>query len=143
MDLSMIQDFIPDLASFFQIDPATALMLVTIICVVANILGRLIPDDKTGFWGSFRDLCKIVGAYTPNRVTNGVSVNDVARSIVTRADPNVVELAKEPEALIPEAVDHATQPDPVVVPAFPGFRRANEELNDAEDDSIGGSKPVA
>lgn len=140
MDLSILQDIVPDLAGFLNVDPSTLLLYMTITGVAANIIGRLIPDDVGGFWGQFRDVCKIIGAYTPNRVTKGVSVNDVAASIVTKADPEITELAADKDALILSAVDETFAPQPVAQ-AFPGFKRVNEELNDEEDDSIGGSQP--
>jgi hypothetical protein len=70
MDLSILQAFIPNLAGFLNVEPATALLFITLLVTVANLIGRLIPDDKVGVLGFVRDLCKLIGAYTPNRTAS-------------------------------------------------------------------------
>lgn len=118
MDLSFLQDMIPDLASALNVEPATLLLYLGLIATGCNIIGRLIPDDKVGALGTIRDICKFIGVYTPNRVASGISVNDVARSIVSKADPEVVETAVDADALIPQIVDNSPNG---VTPAFPGL----------------------
>lgn len=138
MDLSVLQDLIPDLAGFLKIDPATLLLYVGMICTACNIVGRLIPDDKTGPLGTIRDICKMIGFYAPNRVASGISVNDVARSIVSRADPDVKAAAEDREALIPEVAEgfesraEDDRPIPVgeIVPAFPGLAETDRRGRD-------------
>jgi len=117
MDLSILQAFIPDLAGFLNLEPATLLLYLTLVVTISNLIGRVIPDDKTGLLGVVRDICKILGAYTPNRVASGVSVNDVARSIVSQAPPELVELAESPDSLVEEVAQDA------IVQAFPGLNR--------------------
>lgn len=121
MDLSIIQAINPDVAGMLNVDPATLLLYIGIICTGCNIVGRLIPDDKTGPLGVVRDVCKVLGVYAPNRVATGVTVNDVARSIIAEAKPEVIELAEQADTLIPEVLD--SKP---VVPAFPGLARDPE-----------------
>lgn len=115
MDLSIIEHFIPDIARFLNLEPATVIFLIGVICTIANVLSRVIPDDAVGFWGVVRKVSSILGVYVSNRISKGVSTNDVVKSVVEAA----------PEILEP-------QPDaPAPVPAFPGFKKVNEEINDA------------
>lgn len=82
VDLSGIEQYIPHLAQWLGIEPATALLFVGIIVMVANLTGRLIPDDATGILGVVRKLCKIIGLYASNRIASGLTVNEVARTTV-------------------------------------------------------------
>lgn len=116
MDLSVLQDILPDLAGYLNLDPATVLLYIGIICTGCNIVGRLIPDDATGVVGQVRDIVKMIGFYAPNRVSRGVTVNDVVNQVIGAGDSNrVVEMAKDDDALVPEVVE-----DRKIVPAFPG-----------------------
>lgn len=135
MDLSVLQDLIPDVAGWLNIDPATLLLYLGVIATACNVIGRLIPDDQTGWLGKVRDVAKFIGVYTPNRVASGVSVNDVARAVVgidqsPKVDQAIVEAATQPEALIPEVANVVVPPP--VTPAFPGFKK---EQTDEETDS--------
>lgn len=136
MDLSFIELMIPNVAKYFGIDPATALLVFGMIVSICNIAGRLIPDDKTGWVGKLRDLCKAIGLYTPNRVTSGVSVNDVASAVVGVADKKlddlVPELAKQSDALIPEVIADGPVLD-APIPAFPGLVNREDEDEDVQD----------
>lgn len=120
MDLSILEEFVPDLAGALNVEPATLLLFLGLIATVCNIVGRLIPDDKIGIVGTIRDICKFIGVYTPNRVAKGITVNDVARSIVDKAEPEVVESAAGADTLIHQVVDNPPNPEKVV-PAFPGL----------------------
>lgn len=102
MDLSALEMLIPDIAGWLNIQPSTLLLYLIILSTGANVISRIIPDDVTGFWGQVRRVCTIIGAYTPNRVTRGITVNDVARSIVTTAADEVIDAAVESDTLIPE-----------------------------------------
>lgn len=90
VDLSPIEQAIPPIAQMLGIEPATALLLLGLVVTVANILGRLIPDDAIGFWGGVRKVAKVVGLFVPNRITTALSVNDVAKAVVTRKVTDVV-----------------------------------------------------
>lgn len=58
-------------------------VLVTVGTVaVANVVGRVIPDDAKGILGVVRKVAKVVGLYASNRVKSGKSVNTVVREIV-------------------------------------------------------------
>lgn len=83
VDLSGIQDYIPNIAALLGLDPATVLLLLTIVVTAANITARLIPDTATGFLGGLRKVAKIIGMFVPNRVATGITVNDVAKAIVS------------------------------------------------------------
>lgn len=87
MDLSGIEHLIPNLAAFFNVDPATILLIVTIFVALCNLTGRIIPDDATGVLGTVRKVCKLIGLYASNRVTKGVSVNSVASVLLESKVP--------------------------------------------------------
>lgn len=124
MDLSFLEHLIPNLAAYFNVQPSTVLLLVTILVTACNLIGRVIPDDKTGVLGMIRDVCKLLGVYAPNRVTSGISVNDVARSVVSQADNSVLAAAESPDSLIPEIMQDRDARQQVV-PAFPGLQECS------------------
>lgn len=127
MDLSFIEQVIPNIAAWLNLDPATVLLIFVTISSVSNVIARAIPDDQTGFLGGLRNVCKVLGLYVSNRVTEGVKTSEV-----------VAEVAKEQESqTVQQELDEWMSRDaaPVpVTPAFPGFKR--EQANE-EDDSIG------
>lgn len=77
-----IEDYIPNLAAWLGVEPSTALLLLAFLVALANLVGRLIPDDATGILGVVRKLCKIIGLYASNRIASGLTVNEVARTTV-------------------------------------------------------------
>lgn len=91
MDLSGMEELIPPIAQMLGIEPATALLGVGLIVTAANIAGRLIPDDATGALGTIRKAAKFIGLVVPNRIARGVSVDEVAKAVVTRKVTNVAE----------------------------------------------------
>lgn len=132
MDLSSLSWLLSSLASFLNVDSTTLLAIVTATVAVCNLIGRLIPDDKTGALGVIRAVCKFIGLYAPNRVATGVTINDVARSVVGKASDTLIDSAEQPGALIHEVFDDmndaaldAAQRELArvtpVVPAFPGI----------------------
>ena len=106
IDLSGFEKFIPDIASMLGVEPSTVLLLVGLIIAIANLGGRLIPDDKTGFLGFVRTACKLIGLYASNRISSGLTVNKIAETTA----PIVQELDERIE-----------QVDTVVKKAFPGL----------------------
>lgn len=84
VNLSGVENLIPPIAQMLGIEPATALLAVGIIVTVANITGRLIPDTATGVLGGIRRVAKVVGLFVPNRVAPQITVNDVAKAVLTR-----------------------------------------------------------
>lgn len=118
-----IENIIPPLAAALGVNPVTALAVMLVVGAIANLTGRLIPDDKKGILGLLRGAAKIVGLYSPNRITAGISVNDVARSVIgaqneSLAEQHLVELAAEAGSLIPEVDEYLNKMD-AVVPPFP------------------------
>lgn len=121
MDLSLIQDYIPDIARWLNVSPATVLLLVTLVVTVANVTGRLIPDDKGGVMGVLRVISKIIGLVVANRVVGKVTPNDAAKVVAAQAEswtkvdlPEVVQDVAE--SVLEDKIDQ-------VVPAFPRFKR--------------------
>jgi hypothetical protein len=122
MDLELLQRMIPDIAKYLNVEPSTVLFYLGVVMVLANLAGRLIPDDQTGFLGRLRELCKVIGVYASNRVTSGVSVNEAAKVVVA-----AVAESKKP--------DEPTEPDePAPVPPVKIFPGLAERSQSNEDD---------
>lgn len=127
-----LEFIIPNLAAMVGVPASTLLVGLTIIGVVSNIVGRVIPDDETGFLGGVRRVAKVIGVYVPNKVTSGVTVNDVVRSVINtpvdeKADATVHDLAADASALIP-----------AVTAAFPGAQKTVEDIEREIARGIGG-----
>lgn len=103
-----IEQYIPPLAQALGIEPATALLIVGLVMALANLAGRLIPDDKTGVLGVIRAACKIIGLYASNRIATGLTVNQIASTTAPIVEQVSDQLEKVEERL-------------AVVKAFPGL----------------------
>lgn len=99
----MIEHYIPDLARLLGVDPATALLIFGLFVTVANLVGRMIPDDKTGALGAIRKIAKVIGVYAPNKVHSKDAVEELTES--------------------------GTLPPPVVM-AFPGLANQASDVDD-------------
>ena len=113
MELNFLDAFIPSIAMFLGVDPATFVLLLGGFVTICNIVSRLIPDDSVGALAVIRKICKIIGLYVPNRVAPGVSTSDVASQIAHHSVHTVVDSA---ETRAEEVVKS-------VVPAFPGLEK--------------------
>jgi hypothetical protein len=76
------------IARALGLEGASLLATLAVISLVARLIGKRIPDDKTGWVGFVRDAAKIIGLYTSNRVTSGVSVTDVSKVLLDSKLPN-------------------------------------------------------
>ena len=139
MDLSILQAILPDAAAFLHVQPATLLFYLAFIVTSSNIATRVIPDDATGWRHNVRVVAAIVGMYVPNRVSSGITVNDVAKRVIGAevdkpTSDAIQDAAAQPDALIPEVVDQPSEPPAPVVPAFPRFNPniANGEAQPGE-----------
>lgn len=63
------------------LDSTKLVLVVMLASMLARFFGPLIPDDSVGFWGFLRKVLNIVGLYSSNRITSGVSVNDVVKVV--------------------------------------------------------------
>jgi len=45
----------------------TAAIVILVVAKVAEVIGKLIPDDKTGFLGAVRKVCKFLALYVSNK----------------------------------------------------------------------------
>lgn len=108
------------------------LLLISFVC---QTVGKIIPEDATGWKGVVRKVCKVVGIYVSNRITSGVSTADVARATLsTGAVP--VGAAQNPPAETPASPPpppptadeplELTAEDRLVIPAFPGYERPRD-----------------
>lgn len=116
MDLSFIEHLIPNIAGWLHIEPATLLLVVGIILSTCNLVGRLIPDDATGWKGHVRTVCKFLGMYASNRVTTGVKTSDIVKDVMgqavtTQAKAVIREQAESAGSLIQDVVDDTLNPD--------------------------------
>lgn len=105
-----IEDFIPPIAQMLGVEPATVLLMLGIVVAVANLLGRVIPDDAGGWLGMVRKASKLLGLFVPNRVTSGISVNDTAKAVVRELGQVKVRKEAESDAPIP-AFPNLPSPD--------------------------------
>lgn len=87
------------------IQPATLVLIGGVIVTVCGAIGRVIPDDAIGFRGTIRKIAKFIGFVVSPRISKGVSVNDVAKSVVAN---EVIPLpVSEPEAAPVDEVSDA------------------------------------
>lgn len=87
------------------IDPATLVLILGVVVAVCNLLGKLIPDSATGWLGTLRKVCKVLGLYITNRLTPTVSAGDVTRSIAATLPDSTIKDASDK---LPSAVKIGT-----------------------------------
>lgn len=105
-----------------RLDEPTLLATFAALSIVARLIGNLIPDDEVGWRGTVRKVAKVLGLYVSNRITAGVSTNDVAKVLVgSNPSPKAQELA-------PQIVEVAAEE---VARVSPFKRFAERESNDA------------
>lgn len=81
------------IAQFFGVRPEVIVALIPTIVFIFNFLARVIPDDSTGFLGFARRACVVLGLYASNRVTSGITVNDLANY----TKDEIVKVPSKPE----------------------------------------------
>lgn len=117
VNLSGIEDFIPNIAALLGLDPATVLLLLAIISMAANVVSKMIPDDATGWQSTVRKITTWIGLAFPNRIAHGLNVNDIAKAVVTRQVTKVAEsLPKDTKQELKDQLEE-------VIPAFPGLKK--------------------
>lgn len=79
MDIN-IANLAPDIAKLLGLQPSTMILLLFIITQAANLTARAIPEDATGWKGTLRKVCSVVGLYMSSRITPNLTVNDVAKA---------------------------------------------------------------
>jgi len=50
-----------------NIDLTTPAGIIAFVILVAQFIGKMIPDSATGVLGTVRSIAKVVGIYVPNR----------------------------------------------------------------------------
>lgn len=85
MDISFIEALIPNIAAFFNIEPATVLLLWIVGATMCNITSRMIPDSAGGWLGTVRNITRVIGLHVPNRVLPRVTVDELAADAVVAA----------------------------------------------------------
>lgn len=69
------------LASFLGLDQIALLAILSVFTLICRAVGKLIPDDKTGFLGFVRKACKVMGLYVQNRVVSEPE-SSVAKTLI-------------------------------------------------------------
>ncbi len=91
-----VANLAPEIAAALGISPSTMVLLLMIITSAANMGARRIPDDATGALGILRKLCAVVGMHVNTRISNGVTVNDIAKAaLTTQPITDTVDAANE------------------------------------------------
>ncbi len=119
-------------AQALGVEPATMAVVIPLVVLGLNLLGRAIPDDATGWKGVVRKIAKLGGLYLSNRISSGVSVNQVTK-VVAGLEPKQVLPVEIPVVMEDEL--EPVEPEPKIEPMFPGFRRLDNGAFRQEDDS--------
>lgn len=82
-----MSDLIDPIADYFGISGASLLATLAVTSLVCNLIGRLIPDDATGWQSVVRNVAKVIGLSVSSRLTKGVSVSDVAKVLLESRIP--------------------------------------------------------
>lgn len=100
MDAYLILDGILRQLGF---DGVGLVALYSMLVLGCRLIARVIPDDKTGFLGLIRKVSRVVGLDLSNRITSGVSINDVSKASL--AIVNVARVAHMDKVPIPGSND--------------------------------------
>lgn len=79
--MEWILDF---LARAIGVEPATVVLFMGLLYAATQFVVKIIPDDSTGWRAVVRKIAAVVAVYTPNRVTSGVTISDVARGAIAQ-----------------------------------------------------------
>lgn len=145
------EDLIPPLAQWLGIDPASALFYLGVVIAIARLLSRKIPDDAVGFWGIVRDIASFISIDISNKLTPGITVNDVTKRVIgldtyEEVKDKIVEKAQE--GLITEVTDELLPPSKNPFKRGPDGRflgirkKADEPAKPDSEDSEQLSSPV-
>jgi hypothetical protein len=63
----MVEVLLAFIAAKVGVDVVSLLALVGALVALANVIGKMIPDDATGPLGIVRKVCKVIGLYVPNK----------------------------------------------------------------------------
>lgn len=93
-----MEDLFNWLVNTLRLEDTSNVSMLILVSLLGSFFGKLIPDDKKGVLGFVRNVCKAAGLYVSNRISSGVSVSDVARSVEKSgvADADLV-LARRPD----------------------------------------------
>lgn len=125
VDLSGIEMYIPHVAQMLGIEPATALLIVGVIVVASNLVGKFIPDDATGALAGIRRLAKFIGVSASNRISAGLTVNEIAKTTVP-----IIEHLGTVQDMAESKLDSIGE----IVQAFPGINKSEPELPERGED---------
>lgn len=82
IDLSIVESFIPNIAAWFNIEPATALLFWAFFIMLCNGISRMIPDTETGWLGVVRNITRVIGVHIPNRVARRTTAAAIAEDAI-------------------------------------------------------------
>jgi hypothetical protein len=90
-----LENLVPLAAKVVGVSPSTLLLALGLLHLAAKVTARLIPDDKTGILGSIRKAAGVIGVEPSSRITDGVSIKDVATAAIA-AVPEVAQKVADP-----------------------------------------------
>lgn len=77
-----MEHLIPLIAMRLGVEPEVLIALLPTLVFLFNLISRLIPDDSTGALGVLNKVFKVLGLYVSNRVSKGVSMAAVAKTVM-------------------------------------------------------------
>ena len=125
----------------------TSLLTVFIfVSMLSQLAARLIPDDSTGWLATLKKVCSVIGLYASNRVSSGITVNDIVKEVgKVQQDVYKPEVQERVDERIEEGVASNAEdtldltPDMRFKPPFPGLSNRKRDPETGEFLPIGDS----
>lgn len=99
------RDILDQIFGWLGLDGSSALALILLISMISNLLYRLIPDDAEGFLGQIKPILRVVGLYASNRISHGVTVNDVAKEAINAQTGAITRKTEEVAQRVDERIE--------------------------------------
>jgi len=137
MDLALVETLIPKAAQLLGIEPSTLVFYLLLVTGVCHVVGKMIPDDATGWKAVVREVCKKIGLVVSNRIKARITQADVVKQIVGEVHDSakaneITGSAAEATALIPATVDVIAEESPKIVVRDPIGSYVRRTLKDEE-----------
>jgi hypothetical protein len=75
-----INQLVDSFASKLGLTGTSLIATFAILMFVCQAIGKAIPEDATGALGFLRKVCKVIGLYVTNRVTNGLTITQAVKN---------------------------------------------------------------
>lgn len=136
-----ISNFIPQIAAALGVQPSTLLFLIMVITTLANTIARRIPDTATGWLGTVKTICSIIGVRVENRVAPGVTTSDVTKASL--AVPVIAENAYANSDLMPSPDSRARNGSEGPATRLVGIDKLKAEREQLDQDDVAMFPPAA